>query len=61
MLRGAQGDDLLIGGDKSTIYEYYLGDGHDTIVDEGGRDILAFSYLDIENLSIEKDGNENFS
>ncbi|MCZ6158758.1 calcium-binding protein [Campylobacter ureolyticus] len=57
VLRGAQGDDLLIGGDKSTIYEYYLGDGHDTIVDEGGRDILAFSYLDIENLSIEKDGN----
>ncbi|MCI6988082.1 MAG: VWA domain-containing protein, partial [Campylobacter sp.] len=58
ILRGSSGDDLLLGGDKSTVYEYSLGDGNDIIIDDGGVDILAFSYLNIENLSIEKDGND---
>ena len=57
ILSGRQGNDLLIGGEEQSVYEYYLGDGHDIIYDQGGKnDILRFAYLEPNDLKIEKSG-----
>ena len=37
-LTGGQGDDYLVGGDGSDTYVFNLGDGRDTILDDGFRD-----------------------
>ena len=57
---GGKGDDTLMGGEGDDIYEYYLGDGSDTIDNTGGgNDTLLFAY-DISKNSIlyKKDNND---
>lgn len=59
ILSGRQGNDLLIGGNEQSVYEYYLGDGDDIILDQGGKnDILRFAYLKPSDLKIEKSGDD---
>lgn len=59
ILSGRQGNDLLIGGNEQSVYEYYLGDGHDIILDQGGKnDILRFAYLEPSDFKIVKNGDD---
>lgn len=59
ILSGRQGNDLLIGGNEQSVYEYYLGDGNDIILDQGGKnDILRFAYLSPSDIKIERSGDD---
>ena len=57
---GGKGDDTLIGGEGDDIYEYYLGDGSDTIDNTGGgNDTLLFAYdISKNSISYKKDNND---
>ena len=57
---GGKGDDTLIGGEGDDIYEYYLGDGSDTIDNTGGgNDTLLFAYdISKNSVSYKKDNND---
>ena len=57
---GSKGDDTLIGGEGDDIYEYYLGDGSDTIDNTGGgNDTLLFAYdISKNSISYKKDNND---
>lgn len=41
-LIGGTGDDILIGGADNDAYIFGEGDGHDTVTDSGGNDIIHF-------------------
>ena len=43
-LTGGLGDDYLIGGDGSDTYVFNIGDGRDTIRDDGFRDTDAIEF-----------------
>ena len=57
---GGKGDDTLMGGEGDDIYEYYLGDGSDTIDNTGGgNDTLLFAYdISKNSVSYKKDNND---
>ena len=57
---GGKGDDTLMGGEGDDIYEYYLGDGSDTIDNTGGgNDTLLFAYdISKNSISYKKDNND---
>ena len=57
---GGKGDDILMGGEGDDTYEYYLGDGSDTIDNTGGGDdTLLFAYdISKNSVSYKKDNND---
>ena len=57
-LVGGKGNDTLNGGVGSDIYHYNLGDGFDTIYDEGGTDRIVFGEgIAFSDLSFRNEGN----
>ena len=57
-LVGGKGNDTLNGGVGSDIYHYNLGDGFDTIYDEGGTDRIVFGEgIAFTDLSFRNEGN----
>ncbi|MCD8460845.1 calcium-binding protein [Xylella taiwanensis] len=42
ILRGDAGNDLLYGSSQNNTYLFNQGDGHDTLVDQGGSDTIVF-------------------
>ncbi len=56
-LSGGPGRDRLDGGVGADTYFYAIGDGEDTIVDGGGRDVIEFSEgVEADDLMLIEDG-----
>lgn len=57
LLVGGTGDDSLMGGNGDDTYVWNLGDGFDTIYEDGGNDKIVFGDgISLDNLSITRSG-----
>ncbi len=59
-LTGGLGNDMLIGGDGSDLYVFNIGDGQDTVEDNGfgDTDVLQFVGRNLADASFEQIGND---
>lgn len=53
-LVGGTGNDIISGGKDNDIYVHKTGDGNDSITDSGGQDKLAFSDVNLKDLTFKK-------
>ncbi|MBJ7539955.1 calcium-binding protein, partial [Marinomonas transparens] len=55
-LEGGKGDDTLRGSSGNDTYHYHKGDGNDVINDSSGSNILILEDINVDEVSVSKDG-----